>query len=130
MLEEIPIVDEPVTAEPEELVTDVVTEALAPEPAPKRGRGRPTGSKGKAKPKPKKAPDPEPEPEPPKKKKAAPKKRPIQSSDSEEEVVHRKKRREPERTEDVALQVMKFLSDQHAGRATARRNKYDSWFAN
>ena len=115
--------------------TEVVVELAAPEASepPKRGRGRPPGAKGKAKPAKPPPPEPEPQPEPPapvpKKKKAAPKKRPVQSSDSEQEVPKKRRRVEPE-TQDIALEVMRLLSDQHAQRATARRNKYAGWFQN
>jgi len=126
MIEEVPIVDEP---------TEVVVELAAPEASepPKRGRGRPPGAKGKAKPAKPPPPEPAPQPEPPapvpKKKKAAPKKRPVQSSDSEQEVPKKRRRAEPE-TQDIALEVMRLLSDQHAQRATVRRNKYAGWFQN
>ena len=132
MIEEVPIVDEPTVeaTEPE----------LVPEPeVAKRGRGRPPGAKGKAKPakaakaaKPPPTPESEPDEPPtpkPKKKKAAPKKRPV-SSDSEEEAPRKRRRVEPPDTQCIALEVMQLLSDHHAHRATARRNKYAGWFQN
>ena len=132
MIEEVPIVDESIVeaTEPE----------VVPEPeVVKRGRGRPPGAKGKAKPakaakaaKPPPTPESEPDKPPtpkPKKKKAAPKKRPV-SSDSEEEAPRKRRRVEPPDTQSIALEVMQLLSDHHAHRATARRNKYAGWFQN
>jgi len=141
MIEEVPINSGEV-AEPEvapEVVSDVVT------PAPKK-RGRPAGSKGKPKP-PKPPVEVEEEEEAPEevapkpKKKAAPKKKAVeavrkkaakkkpvvQSSDSEEEP---RERRAGTDTRAVAMEVMQLLSNQHAGRVAARRQKYAGWFAN
>ena len=143
MIEEVPIVDDSKVEVTEPEVADIA-EVAEPEVV-KRGRGRPPGAKGKAKPakpeKPVKAvPKPEPDVESPiatpepapakqKRKKAAPKKRPIQSSDSEEEAPGRRRLAEPD-TQSIALEVMQLLSDQHTHRATARRNKYAGWFSN
>ena len=131
MIEEVPIIDESVV---EAVETEVV-----PEPeVVKRGRGRPPGAKGKAKPakvartaRPSPIPEPEPEPEPPtpkpKKKKAVSRKRPV-SSDSDGEPPVKRRRADPPDTQSIALEVMQLLSDHHAHRATARRNKYAGWF--
>ena len=137
MIEEVPINSEEVAETAPEVVSEVAT------PAPKK-RGRPAGSKGKPK-----APKPPPEPVEeeeeapeevaPKPKKAAPKKKAveavrkkavkkkpvIQSSDSEEEAQGR-----GAGTREIAMEVMQLLSNQHAGRVAARRQKYAGWFAN
>ena len=145
MIEEVPINSGEVAEAPEEppeVVSDVVT------PTPKK-RGRPAGSKGK--PKPPKPPIEEEEEEAPEevappakaapkkaapkkkaveavKKKAVPKKKPVvQSSDSEEEP---RERRAGTDTRAVAMEVMQLLSNQHAGKVAARRQKYAGWFAN
>ena len=141
MIEEVPINSGEVAEAPEEppeVVSDVVT------PTPKK-RGRPAGSKGK--PKPPKPPmeveeeEEAPEEVAPKPKKAAPKKKAVeavrkkaakkkpvvQSSDSEEEP---RERRAGTDTRAVAMEVMQLLSNQHAGRVAARRQKYAGWFAN
>ena len=141
MIEEVPINSGEVTEAPEEppeVVSDVVT------PTPKK-RGRPAGSKGKPKPpKPpmeveeeEEAPEevaPKPKKAVPKKKaveavrkKAAKKKPVVQSSDSEEEPRERRAGTDPRA---VAMEVMQLLSNQHAGRVAARRQKYAGWFAN
>ena len=140
MIEEVPINSGEVTEAPEEppeVVSDVVT------PAPKK-RGRPAGSKGKPKP-PKPPVEVEEEEEAPEevvpKKKAAPKKKAVeavrkkaakkkpvvQSSDSEEEPRGGRAGTDPRA---VAMEVMQLLSNQHAGRVAARRQKYAGWFAN
>ena len=135
MIEEIPINSEineinEINAEP---VVGEAVEAEPDAPAPKK-RGRPFGATGKAKAKPKAAP---------KAAEAAPKaaktkkKRVVEvSSESEEEIIVKKKTRRPtpepeERiptTQDVALEVMQLLSNRHVDRATQRRAKYASWF--
>ena len=137
MIEEVPINSEEVAETASEVVSGVVT------PAPKK-RGRPAGSKGKPK-----APKPPPEPVEeeeeapeevaPKPKKAAPKKKAVEAvrkkavkkkhvvqySDSEEEAQGRRTG-----TREIAMEVMQLLSNQHAGRVAARRQKYAGWFAN
>ena len=137
MIEEVPINPEE-TVEPQVSVEQPETvEPPADVPAPKK-RGRPVGAKGKPKVKqPEPAPEPEPEPEPapepapkPKKtapKKAVPKKKPVvQSSDSEEET----EKRAGTDARAVAFEVMQLLSNQHASRVAARRQKYAGWFQN
>ena len=144
MIEEIPINPEE-TEEPQGTVEPPETvDPPADVPAPKK-RGRPVGAKGKPKAKraePAPAPEPEPEPEPepgpgpapkrtaPKKaasKKVAPKKKPVvQSSDSEEET----EKRAGTDARAVAFEVMQLLSNQHASRVVARRQKYAGWFQN
>jgi len=144
MIEEVPINPEE-TGEPQGAVEPPETvEPPADVPAPKK-RGRPVGAKGKPKVKrAEPAPEPEPEPEPesapeptpkpkktaPKKaapKKAVPKKKPVvQSSDSEEET----EKRAGTDARAVAAEIMQLLSNQHASRATARRQKYAGWFQN
>ena len=141
MIEEVPINSE--EAAESEMAPDIVSEVVTP--APKK-RGRPAGSKGKPKP-PKPPPEPveeeeeAPEEVAPKPKKAAPKKavveavrkkavkkKPVvQSSDSEEEP---RGRRAGTDTRAVAMEVMQLLSNQHAGRVAARRQKYAGWFQN
>ena len=135
MIEEVPINSEEVAETASEVVSEVAT------PAPKK-RGRPAGSKGKPK-TPKPPPEPvEEEEEAPEevapKRKAAPKKKAVeavrkkvkkkpvvQSSDSEEEAQGRRAG-----TREIAMEVMQLLSNQHAGRVVARRQKYAGWFAN
>jgi pyruvate dehydrogenase E2 component (dihydrolipoamide acetyltransferase) len=142
MIEEVPINSEE-TVEPQGTVEPPETvEPPADVPAPKK-RGRPVGAKGKPKVKrAEPAPEPEPEPEPesapepkpkktaPKKavpKKAVPKKKPVvQSSDSEEET----EKRAGTDARAVAFEVMQLLSNQHASRVAARRQKYAGWFQN
>ena len=148
MIEEVPINPEE-TGEPQGTVEPPETvEPPADVPAPKK-RGRPVGAKGKpkvkrAEPAPEPAPEPEPESEPesapeptpkpkktaPKKdasKKAVPKKKPVvQSSDSEEET----EKRAGTDARAVAFEVMQLLSNQHASRVAARRQKYAGWFQN
>ena len=133
MIEEVPINSEEVAETASEVVSEVAT------PAPKK-RGRPAGSKGKPK-APKPPPEPVEEEEAPEevapKRKAAPKKKAVeatrkkvkkkpvvQSSDSEEAQGRRAGTRE------IAMEVMQLLSNQHAGRVAARRQKYAGWFAN
>ena len=119
-----PVVGEAVEAEPEE-----------PAPAPKK-RGRPFGATGKAKAKPKAAPKAaEAAPKVAAKTKKKPRVVEV-SSESEEEIIVKKKTRrptpEPEAriptTQDVAAEIMHMLSNRHVDRATQRRAKYDSWF--
>jgi len=132
MIEEIPINSE-INSEINEINAEPVdaepVDAEEPAPAPKK-RGRPFGAKGKAKPK-----------AAPKAAEARPKKKPrvvevSPESESEEEVVVKKKTcrpaPEPEAriptTQDVALEVMQLLSNRHVDRAEQRRAKYASWF--
>ena len=138
MIEEVPINSEEVAETAPEVVSEVAT------PAPKK-RGRPAGSKGKPK-TPKPPPEPvEEEEEAPEevapKRKAAPKKKAVeavrkkavkkkpvvQASDSEEEPPGRRAGTD---TRAVAMEVMQLLSNQHAGRVAARRQKYAGWFQN
>ncbi len=100
------------------------------EPAPQaKKRGRPKGSKNKkeeapAAPKPRKkvkiaAPPSESEEEeepPPKRRRAAAPQPPV---------VY-----EPPDTRAIAAEVLTMLSNRHADRSAAKRDKYRSWFAN
>ena len=133
MIEEVPIVDTEESA------------AVVPEPIVVKKRGRPKGAPNKPKvvPKPPKAPkkqptappsesEEEPVPVKAKKKRALP---PPSSSD--EEPAPRKPRRSRARTispapimdtRQVASEVLQLLSNRQVNQATARREKYRSWF--
>ena len=132
MIEEVPIVD---TEESAVVVT---------EPIVVKKRGRPKGAPNKPKvvPKPPRAPkkqpappsesEDEPVPVKVKKKRALP---PPSSSD--EEPAPRKPRRSRARTispapildtRQVASEVLQLLSNRQVNQATARREKYRSWF--
>ena len=132
MIEEVPIVDTEESA------------VVAPEPIVVKKRGRPKGAPNKPKvvpkpPLPKKQPttppsDSEEEPVPvkAKKKRTLP---PPPSSD--EEPAPRKPRRSRQRTispapimdtRQVASEVLQLLSNRQVNQATARREKYRSWF--
>ncbi len=112
------------------------------EPAPQaKKRGRPKGSKNKkeeapAAPKPRKkvkiaAPpsESEEEEEPPPKRRRAAAPRPHGSIaaglQSSHPVVY-----EPPDTRAIAAEVLTMLSNRHADRSAAKRDKYRSWFAN
>ena len=133
MIEEVPIVDTEESA------------VVAPEPIVVKKRGRPKGAPNKPKvvpkpPLPKKQPttppsDSEEEPVPvkAKKKRTLP---PPPSSD-EEPPTPRKPRRSRQRTispapimdtRQVASEVLQLLSNRQVNQATARREKYRSWF--
>ena len=133
MIEEVPIVDT------EESAT------VVPEPIVVKKRGRPKGAPNKPKvvPNPPKAPKKQPapppeseeEPVPAKAKKKRAKTPPPSSSD--EEPAPKKPRRPRARTispapvvdtRQVASEVLQILSNRHVNQATARREKYRSWF--
>ena len=138
MIEEIPINSEinEINSEINEINAEPVVEAEPEEPAPApKKRGRPFGATGKAKGKPKAAP--KAAEAAPKVAKTKKKPRVVEvSSESEEEIIVKKKTRrpapEPEAriptTQDVAAEIMHMLSNRHVDRATQRRAKYDSWF--
>jgi len=134
MIEEVPIVDTEESA------------AVVPEPIVVKKRGRPKGAPNKPKvvPNPPKAQKKQPaappseseeEPVPEKTKKKRVKAPPPSSSD--EEPVPKKPRRSRQRTlsptpvmdtRQVASEVLQLLSNRHVNQATARREKYRSWF--
>ena len=133
MIEEVSIVDTEDSA------------AVVPEPIVVKKRGRPKGAPNKPKvvPNPPKAPKKQPaappseseeEPVPVKAKKRL--KAPPPSS-SDEEPVPKKPRRSRQRTispppvmdtRQVASEVLQLLSNRQVNQATARREKYRSWF--
>ena len=132
MIEEVPIVDTEESA------------AVAPEPIVVKKRGRPKGAPNKPKvvPKPPKAPKKQPAPpseseEEPVPVKAKKKRALPPPSSSDEEPAPRKPRRSRARTispapimdtRQVASEVLQLLSNRQVNQATARREKYRSWF--
>ena len=132
MIEEVPIVDTEESA------------AVVPEPIVVKKRGRPKGAPNKPKvvPKPPKAPKKQPAPpseseEEPVPVKAKKKRALPPPSSSDEEPAPRKPRRSRARTispapimdtRQVASEVLQLLSNRQVNQATARREKYRSWF--
>ena len=132
MIEEVPIVDTEESA------------VVAPEPIVVKKRGRPKGAPNKPKvvPKPPKAPKKQPAPpseseEEPVPVKAKKKRALPPPSSSDEEPAPRKPRRSRARTispapimdtRQVASEVLQLLSNRQVNQATARREKYRSWF--
>jgi len=125
-------------------ITDGSEESASPIAEPiivTKKRGRPPGAPNKPKtPAPKAAPKPpsppESDEEPPKVKKRRVKAPPPPSSD-EEPPTPRQPRRSRQRTvsptpvmdtRQVASEVLQLLSNRHVDQATARREKYRSWF--
>ena len=125
-------------------ITDGSEESASPIAEPiivTKKRGRPPGAPNKPKtpapkPAPKQPPPPESDEEPPKVKKRRVK-APPPPSDSESEPAPRKSRRSRARTisptpvmdtRQVASEVLQLLSNRHVDQATARREKYRSWF--
>ena len=130
MIEEVPIVD---TEESAVVVT---------EPIVVKKRGRPKGAPNKPKevpkpPLPKKQPAPPSESESPVPVKVKNKRTLPPPSSSDEEPAPRKPRRSRARTispapildtRQVASEVLQLLSNRQVNQATARREKYRSWF--
>lgn len=122
-------------------IGEVEEDSTPAAPVAVRKRGRPKGALNKPKekaaakkPRVAKPPPSESEEEAPVKKKV--KKRPPSPQSSEEEAPPPKKRRpartispEPMDTRQVASEVLQLLSNRHVNAATAKREKYRSWFA-
>ena len=133
MIEEVPIVDTEESA------------VVAPEPIVVKKRGRPKGAPNKPKvvPNPPNAPKKQPTPPPESEEEPVPakaKKKRVKApppSSSDEEPAPKKPRRPRARTispapvvdtRQVASEVLQILSNRHVNQATARREKYRSWF--
>ena len=133
MIEEVPIVDTEESA------------AVVPEPIVVKKRGRPKGAPNKPKvvPNPPNAPKKQPTPPPESEEEPVPakaKKKRVKApppSSSDEEPAPKKPRRPRARTispapvvdtRQVASEVLQILSNRHVNQATARREKYRSWF--